>query len=502
MHPNQGIYLSLLDSAQSAIPLEHEAGDKVTAIEWWRPQTHREQEQAYALAKADVIARLLYGESIVLPYNQMIDSYAWLRVASEFLTYDLADVVDWPLFKFAYFSSRPPSILNSNLILSVAAEKFAQESFKLSAWGDIDPTIRKQISQEIEETQHGQRSIATPSLHFSDYHQELWKGFQHVIDYFREFEHNRPEEPICYWVPPPAQPLNIWPRFVTVVRKDADLGTVLVGEIQRWFEKEEERYRQGKTPKARARERRSDLYDAIAAITKDSYYRQGLKSYVDYFYNQKVGFSLTRGRGVYVISDNLASTPLAEDIDRDKNASQVVSGTTLGKVALVHIPFQPKALDFLDWDIVHEVLHDGDFKQRASDLKAMLLGLSSSSSNQLQQQEWHRRLEEKVIQHQEWLAKQLGNKVISVKKGIVFKVYQQANIALTAAASGVVAYGISHVFPEHQEATLPVALTLTAWVESLAAETLIRPLIEKTAAGSIMADLKAAVTLPDGADEA
>lgn len=404
-----GFYSDLFDTVKTATPIKAPSYQEV----WWRPADEKQREQAYALAKAHLLMMLLHGDTLVLSNSQIIDSYAWLRFAKEFLTHNLANKVKWPIIQWGYYSDNPPKE-KEGLLLRLAMDIFERTSFKLSAWGPVPEETRKKWASSLEsmlregrttlllEKPQGSESIDIETI------ETLKEGFSHTIEYVNEYvkarqaRQERSEPDIIYHAPAPHRPRNIWPRLKLCVKKDPKLGQVWLTELERVIE------RCGYNP-----ERRSDLYDAFFEVVGRNFTTlETFQKYVDRFYNEKVAYSLTQGRGVFTMSDDLPETGFREDAysddlaDRGNDPEGVVA-----RLGLAYVTTDRATLSSLTPEDVAGVLDTPEFQENVKRLRDYAQEFSLAQDNQTRD-ELVKKFQEEIDKHQEWLASQLAPKIL------------------------------------------------------------------------------------------
>jgi len=463
-----GVYSDLLDSVKTAAPAQDI---------WWRPRNEKQRAQAYALAKADMIVRLLHGETIVLSNNQIMDSYAWLRFAQEFLTSRLTTDVDWPLVQLGYYyRHNPPLVHGSQLLQDLVVETFGRPDFKLSAWGEVSQEQRVQWAKAIEG-----RDVRAMLSECKDNQLVLAEGLAFTYDYFRVFETKH--YPLTDFVTSPKHPRLIWPRLKRAVAKDPVLGKVLAEEIERVIEQ-----------KGMNKESRSHIYEAVVSVVgRNPTTLEYFQKYIDRFYNEKVALSVSNGRAVCTMSDDIPETDIYVDLESDALADEDNDPSGIAaRFVLKHQPLEsPGLLRGLSNEDVMDILVDRDFQRSVEKLRMLSEEMhSSQGKHRLSAQ---RRWKDAVAKHQEWLAAQLGEKIMlqHFAKVDLFITPVRILLPIVAVTTGVFTY----VLGTSSEENSLITTALVSALELVTAYKGIQYLATKTAAGRIRSQLHHAVSV-------
>jgi hypothetical protein len=457
------IYLDLFDGVKSAHP-------KTLAPEWWRPNTFKEQEQSRELARAELMVRLLYGDTVVLSDSQAIDSVAWLQVASDFSSLK----ADWiPLFISIYGVQ---DVTPEEALLDVMLKYFSNPNFLFSAWIGLDSPQREIIVANLKRSEkpHFGDMLGNIGKMVNADIFELLESQALGLQKFHEYLTRNRDKGIL--IRPKFVGPYIWPRMKSL----KDLPNGIPEKILLHLEN---------LIGLGGIESRSRLYYALANVNEPT--RTHVRKYVDRFYNEKIGLAVSGGKGVYTITDHDPRKLSIDDEELDALADNTnTSEGLLGRTVLQYYP--QKLHDFLSWDEFLEIIEDYEFSKSVIHLRRTLdeYDLLDSSEPQYfkKYRTWLSRSLDALNRHQDLLARYLASKAVQKDNKLVIFIGSWVN-SMSSLVGGQVAYGIENLVSSE-----PLSNTLFDLIGG-------RKLPQKlmtTAAGRIRTALKTAVDIkPD-----
>ncbi|RME55867.1 hypothetical protein D6779_11710 [Candidatus Parcubacteria bacterium] len=402
------LYVDLLDSVKSAHPRE-------TDQEWWHVRSKEEQAFAVQQAQAEIMMRLLHGETIVLSNNQIMDSYAWMTCADVLLSDARLAAVQWTPVVFAYYDpSGSVRELSAEVLRECTINNFANTKFVLSAWPQLDERQRQDVVENIK-----RRGVFFEMFRgvtgIPDVYHEQARSIQHTYEYLDRWQREKGAKvivPVGTSDSKRKPPKLIWPRVEALPQHDSEIYKQTVEEIKRVIVKD-----LSEQESMKALEARSRLYQALGMIDIDDDKRDRLRGYIDRFYNEKLGRSVSGGRGVYTIGDNDPETPVEEDLKRDEIADvQNTSEGVLARIVLECTPEKLSGIDTLEWDDVLDVISDPEMGMMTRKLQDVLQGYyrlnSQSHDFHRQYREWLLRSIDALEEHHEKLSKALARKIV------------------------------------------------------------------------------------------
>ena len=398
-------YVDLLDSSKTAYPNEF-------ATEWWRKSSKEIQDNAISLANTELMLRILHGETILLSNNQAFDSVAFLRAVPELTR---MESLDRPPVALSYFKPgvATPKEYAPEVLVDLSVDYLAKEVFVFSAWVGMDDNtpIRDRMSNGLKENDDSRKFISmVEDVYFDldssvrDDFRKQARSLQDFYDYLRKLH-------------------SLKKRVVRVAGKSDRLI---------WNDLDDLRYSPSKGIPSEAitildeklfteklygsREDRSVLYRLIEDF--GSPLRDDLKKYIDIFYNQKLGKSVSpRGRGTYSVMDHNPNTPsfLEEQILENAETINSMDGI-VGEEALEIVPNDLLSLSTLTWDDVVRIMNDEvEIRESAYELQdnlALYKQLNPSAPDfDKKLDEWKKVSNASLESHQSLLSSALGEKI-------------------------------------------------------------------------------------------
>lgn len=401
-------YIDLLDSAKTAHPNK-------LATEWWRNSSPEIQAHAIAFAKTELMLRVLHGETILLSNNQAFDSVAFLDSVSELARLSF---LERPPMALSYFKFRKPEEPDTtkytpNLLVTLSGEYLDKKRFVFSAWTGLDDNIslRSDMSKALVATEESSKFIEMVETVYLDTDPVLRDEFrmqarslQAFYDYLR----------------------SSYSLGKNVIRKAGTSDRLIWEDLDnlRYFPSKEIPQEAIKSLDDKlisenlhlSREDRSVLYYAIEHF--EPTLRENLKKNIDFYYNQKIGSSVSRqGRGVYTMSDYDSSTPPSQEEYLLENAENInTPDGIVGEIALEVIPKHAGELNALTWDDVILVLkEEKTLRDSAYNLQDNLALYHKLDVHQPDFQkkliEWRKITNQSFEEHQTLLSKLLAEKI-------------------------------------------------------------------------------------------
>ena len=407
------IFLDLLDSAKSAHVKEY-------VSEWWRPENDEQQRTITEMAQAEMMVRILYGETITLSNNQATDSVAWLTNAEKFCSLD----TPWEPVAVAFSGVQPSS--PADAIRDILINYFADHSFKLSSWVGLEDKLKDKVAENLK--QHDLPNFEKMFIGVIDsmFDQKLSDKLNQQafgLQKFYEYLNINQAKPVSIRAVSVGD--RLWPRLMSLKDDPKGIPAATLDSIKDIA-----------TP--HKVEFRGSLYNALEKLDMDSHERIRIRKFIDRYYNEKMGLSVANGKGVYTTTDFDLNTSLDEDESIDIRADQYNGEDgLLGRVALEINP--ETSANFLKWDDFASVLKDDVFRKSARGLR-----LKIEEYDDLKPMDpwydrkyrlWHSQTYEILNQHHELLASYLGKRIIH--KGSSIKIYIAP--AITAAVPPLLA---------------------------------------------------------------
>lgn len=464
------LYLDLFDSVKTAHTEE-------LVKEWWRPNIRQEQENSRELARAEMMVRLLHGDTIVLSNNQATDSVGWLQIAEDFSTLNMT----WEPVAMAVFGTTQTPTNDS--LLEMVINYFKDKNFNLSAWVGIDLPLRNKVVENLQK-----HPIPRFDLMFEGVTSSLDKrvaedlsrqaiGLQKFYEYLTK--HKGKE--ICF----PAGVVGdyLWPRLKLMAGQQDGIQIDELKQIREYIVK---------TSDVGRLEHRSSLYRALDTIGEPR--RTHIRKYVDRFYNEKMGLSVAKGKGVYTFTDHDPNTPLALDSRMDAQADH--PNEKDGLLGQVVLNVDPKKIRYkLKWDEFLRILSDKEFGHSAHYLRMILRDYDylnpQDADYHSKYRNWLGRTFDALNKHQDLLANMLGKEIakrsgttlsisIATWSGAMLDVVLASQVQYVIGIGSVAGAVLSKVLEDKFEKSPP-------------------KLLMTSAAGRIRTSLKQAVTVkPDG----
>jgi hypothetical protein len=436
-------YIDLLDTVKTAHPNKF-------ATEWWRKSSPEIQANAISLAQTELMLRILHGETILLSNNQAFDSVAFLDSVSEMVR---LDSLDRPPVALSYYKFHQPGVVSPTeytpeALIDLGVEYLAKEVFIFSAWLGMDENIaiRNRMSEALKNGDDSRRFISMVDVVYHDLDSDVRDDFQKQARGLQNFyNYLRRLYPLGKRVVRVAGKSDrlIW-RDLDSLRYSPSKG-IPVEAIKRLDEELFAHNLHG------SREDRSVLYRLIENF--GSPLRDDLRKYIDIFYNQKIGASVSpRGRGIYSVMDHNPKTPSSyeEQILENAEALNIVDGIVAEEALEVFPPKEASSLNYLTWDDVIGVMtEEKSVCKSAYELQddlALYNQLNPTDpdfNNKLT--DWKKMTSDSLESHQTLLASILGKKIKydSGKKTMFSITIPRAKFTITALGGlvgGVVGY--------------------------------------------------------------
>jgi len=453
------IYLDLLDSVKTAHP-------ETFSSEWWRPNSPDEQEHSRELARAEMMIRLLHGDTIVLSNNQATDSVGWLQLSEDFSILN----PPWEPIAMAAFGTQQ---ITKDSLLEIIINYFQDPKFNLSAWVGIDAPLRNKVVENLKRHETPQfEKMFDYVLPFID--PRLSKaldaqaiGLQRFYEYLVRYQGRQVNLTAV------TVANSIWPRMEKLRDRLNGIPGDILDEIKHFVGKDRLEFR-------------SSLYNALAIIEEPM--RSHVRKYVDRFYNEKMGLSVCKGRGVYTVTDHDPNTPAEEDEKIDALADDLNSKEgLLGRMALQFYP--SKIRNHLKWDDFVKILADPEFGRSAHHLRTMLGTYDEISPDDpkylTKYRIWLDRSLDALNQHHELLSKYLASQSIKSGEKLIIYIGAWTGAAIGSVLGGQVAYGL---------AGQAVGGSLSAMLYDAVKEKILPKFLVTTAAGRYRTALKEAVS--------
>jgi hypothetical protein len=384
------LYLDLFDSVKTAHTEE-------VSSEWWRPHIRLEQEHSRELARAEMMVRLLHGDTIVLSNNQATDSVGWLQLAEDFSTLNMT----WEPIAMAVFGTR--QIPTNDSLLEMVINYFKDKNFKLSAWVGVDLPLRNKVVENLQK-----HPMPRFDLMFEGVTSSLDKRVAEDLNRqavglqkFYEYLTRNKEKEICF----PASIVGdyLWPRMKAMADQPDGIQSGELKHIKQYLEE---------TQGPNRVEYRSALYQALD--TMDEPRRTHIRKYVDRFYNEKMGLSVSKGKGVYTFTDHDPNTPV--DLDSRMDAQADRPNDPEGILGQVVLSVDPKKIKYtLKWDEFLRILSDKEFGHSSHFLRMVIRDYDYLNPQDLNYHSkytnWLGRTFDALNKHQDLLATMLGKEV-------------------------------------------------------------------------------------------
>lgn len=479
---SRGKYLDFLDSVKSAHTEKY-------SPEWWRPNTIEDQNNSIEFARAEMMLRILHGDTIVLSNNQATDSVAWLTLASSFSQISLP----WETISLAFFQVAPAS--PAGAVKDIVVNYFSNPEFSSSAWTGLDDKLRTRVLANITKDSrpffHRMLSGVTKSIDDSNLAQAL-EAQATGLHLFYEYLLKNESRMVSFV----ARDMGsyLWPKLEAMSKIPGGVSEETLAYIRQKLN-------------ASALEKRSALYSAIEDI--EPIEREELKKYIDFFYNEKMGLSVSKGRGVYTISDHDETISPARDEEMASLADSTNSDIGLLGNNVLQIR-QEKFKDHLAWDDFLKLIQDDDFIRSANFLRRMVEEFdtlpSTGDGHSTEYFRWFGKTIDALNRHQDFLAVALKRKAVKGLNGFVLKIGPW----LGAGAGAIVGtelgshlvYGMSSVAQAGSAALGATAggTIMSELVSDLLKERGLPAILASTASGKIRAALKEAVSIRSDED--
>jgi len=440
------MYIDLLDSAKSGHPIGAD-----TKTEWWRAKDPKKQQEAISLAHAALLMRLLYGDTIVLPSNQAIDSVAWLKAAA-YLP-NASENLEQPVITWAAFRIDKPT---PDSFLETAIEAFKPKptagQFKLSAWPTIDDKIRTTIANNLK----NKRSFANmfddikydidSSIRASfeeqqygliNFHKYLEKYYSPKDENYYQWDWENPRA-IKKSREPKDNPRKIWQDLLRTKGKLQGIPGDILEDIRKKLIKDAD----GKENPENL-EIRSALYSAIEG--EPAKLRTRIRKLIDLYYNKKNAVSVTDGYGLMSILDQDINTPVEEDQTLMDFAEKADGDDEEdGKAALYFLPGKFPELSALTLEECMNILSDPKVRNSIKALRHLFVtkpGRDQDPVASSSYREWSKDFHHKLNLHQDLLTKKLPGKVkLENERLVALMPSALFGAAGSGLAAGVVSY--------------------------------------------------------------
>ncbi|MCL4257766.1 MAG: hypothetical protein KJZ53_04455 [Anaerolineales bacterium] len=475
---NKGKYLDFLDSAKSAHTEKY-------SPEWWRPDTVEDQNNSIEFARAEMMLRILHGDTIVLSNNQATDSVAWLTLASSFSQISLP----WETLSLAFFEVAPAS--PAEAIKDIIVNYFSNPEFSSSAWTGLDDKLRALVLSNITKDSrplfHRMLSGVTKSIADSNLAQAL-EAQATGLHLFYEYLLKNESRMVSFVAKDMGS--YVWPKLEALSELPGGISKKTLTHIKQ------------KLKNSKALEKRSLLYNAIEDI--DPPEREEVRKYIDFFYNEKMGLSVSKGRGVYTISDHDEAISPIRDEEMASLADSTNSPVGLLGNNVLQIR-QEKFKDYLSWDDFLHLIQDDEFKRSANFLRRMVeefdtLPLSGDGYFR-EYNNWLGKTFEALNNHQDFLAEALKRKSAKGVNGFVLKIGPWlgagAGAIVGAELGSHLVYGMSSAAQAGSAALGATAggTIMSELVSDLLKERGLPAILASTASGKIRASLRDAVSI-------
>jgi hypothetical protein len=382
----------LLDSVKTAHPQGY-------VNEWWRPESSEVQKTSIELARASIMARILYGETILLSNNQAVDSVAWLRSASEFTSLK----TPWaPVAVSFYGCGMSPK---EDCLRKLLIEYLVNPKIQPSAWVGLDEkaikTIKRSLnrydSPRFDKMLYPIKSSISSHL-FSLLHNQAIE-LQAFFEYLTENSHKK----VCIKANE-APNSYIWRRLNDRTGMKHGISGLAINELKNKLSNDDY-------------EKRSELYKALGDL--DDTDRIVTRKYIDRFYNEKLGISVNGGRGCFTLDDHGLSTS-SETIgkmdilaDKDNNPIDLLSQD------LLRIELGPIKC-FLDMDDLRGLVRETEFIDSVSRLQHFFGEYQElrrkSRFNIANVRDWRRRANNEMHNHHALLARLFNKKIEQISE--------------------------------------------------------------------------------------
>ncbi|MFZ5909433.1 MAG: hypothetical protein ACOYYU_05405 [Chloroflexota bacterium] len=392
------IFLDLLDSAKSA-------HTKKYVNEWWRPDSEAQQMKVVEMARAEMMMRILHGDTVVLSDNQAVDSVAWMKIATKFCELRLP----WKPVAIAF--SNKQQATSYDAITAILINRFTDDTYKFSSWVGLDNDLRAGVARNLNRVGNNLQIgdmlngliSSIPDQHLVDELMSQVAGLQSFYEYLKQNEYSN--------VSFPAEKVGnqIWARLLSL----KDLPNGISSKTLKFMKK----------VASSKVEYRSALYDALEQMDIDEQSR--VRKIVDRYYNEKMGYSVAEGKGVYTTVDFNPNTSLENDMKFDIQADKFNGENgLLGRVVLEIHP--EKMAEYLGWDEFEQVLKDEKFQAKAWLLRARIKQYDDLNPNDpeyfAKYRNWLGETIDVLESHHEFLAESLGGRVVQ-KESRKFKAF-------------------------------------------------------------------------------
>lgn len=185
---------------------------RYSPFEWIEPWSSDKKPERVRYAALEVCAAILMGNAVVVTTNQMVDSYGFLRKASEIIRVaneKRRSNIDLPIW-YAHYNYANEFSGRVNTPYEVAAHLFRKHPkikeedknlsyFELSSWRTLDQDTerRKEWAKALEEIEKGERGGIPPDLIRSEEDQQLAEDLIRILNFFTlNSDHIRPAKVI------------------------------------------------------------------------------------------------------------------------------------------------------------------------------------------------------------------------------------------------------------------------------------------------------------------
>lgn len=481
------MYLDLFDSTKSGHPISADTKD-----EWWRSNNNDSQDDAIQLAHAGMIMRLLYGDTIVLTHNQIVDSVAFLRAVQK-MSDSLARFPHVP-FTWAAYNTEPTPEAFISTVEGIFRPKQPDpvrsqlKQFKFSAWAGLTDKMRIQIADNLKDKKSfkfmldGVLKDVNPKL------QTMFGEQAEALHYFDLYLRNNYTN-------------SDWSVDGPTVIKPSEVGV----KKSIWEDLNSLRDMTDGIPSSVLDnivkkigifnvEIRSALYEGITDEPDEI--RERVKDYIDRFYNEKNGASATGGRGIFTIMDQNPQTAPSDDEKYDSLADSVnsIDGRE-GKIILHQLPQEYKGLSAITLDDCIRILRLPKIQNNITQMHLWVRQLQElRKDNQLVNSGDYRNISENLHKaidvHETDLAKEL-EKEIKINNGTLWALVKPASL-LSVAGGIEVAKGLISIAINTQPYWTQAATNFGVGILGEIIPDLVEKRMKITAAGTIRQSLRKA----------
>jgi len=438
------MYLDLLDSAKSGHPISID-----TKNEWWRAKDIKKQGEAISVSHAGLLMRLLYGDTIVLPSNQALDSVAWLKACAQLTK--ASDNLEYPLFTWAAFRiDKPtPDSFIETAIQTFKPKENDPKQFKLSAWPGIDNDTRKIIAENLKTKRSFKEMFDNTSIDQSlkgvfeeqqdaliNFYDYLFRNVHPKDKHYLDWTIDSPK-PIKKSREPQDNPRRIW----NDLKKTRDRQNGIPGDVLDKIEQSVLGRDNKGTPENL--ENRSALYTEIQDL--DPILRDRIKKLIDIYYNKKNSVSVVDGYGLMSVMDQDPNSPVEDDEKLLNFVEELENADNEQEKALLYFfPGQFKELSTLSLKDCVELLAEPKMQSSIRHLRSLVIKAPGNNGEKViasKYRDWSLQFREHLDQHQRLLVEGLPGKVkLENEKLVAILPSVLMGSVFAGAAQGIVTY--------------------------------------------------------------